>query len=246
MNLNEAKQILLNTGYILEKVFSRYEEDNLKKYADIRDKNRIKDFKYSYPIGTDENGKYWLNVNAKDFYTIALAFIDGLCNYLDENPCEKDNFKTDFSFDFYQTIKTKTDIDNIFKNEPKLNSYIHTFYNNLKQYFSSNIKLYRGLSFDKKIGLNNELLATFANTNKEYSSYSPDYDIAYDYAKSGKSVETPYFAVISGIAEPKNISFAFSAYMHGAWFTEDPNIHELVVTGDRPLRNIKVEYINYK
>ena len=58
MNLNEAKQILLNTGYILEKVFSRYEEDNLKKYADIRDKNRIKDFKYSYPIGTDENGNY--------------------------------------------------------------------------------------------------------------------------------------------------------------------------------------------
>lgn len=262
MNLKTALKILKENLYIVESdKFAEYDQKTVGNYAELRKKNReamtAKKSGFNDPKRyNDCEGSKWLNVNSKDYNTIAMAALDGWT----------DTGRGDDNA--YASIKSAEDLAAYMKKDPRfddrLNSkevrpgnYDDSFIDYvgiwpfLKQFMGKGkIKVYRGVTLSSemiksmlvkdKYALSNKehLIKALANENKEFNSYSVDYSIAQNF--SGMTAyNDPYFVILEGEADNKDINWAFTAYLfarHGSTVESELNINN-----SKPLSNLKIK-----
>ena len=179
----------------------------------------------------DELGEKWRYVKKRDYTTIALAVIDGMC----------DKGEAIVDRNLYKSIKSKQDLDNITMNKPvvrRLINYINGF---LEKYKTGRTKVYRGFNISAKefesLPLKDRMAAAlierFDNTGKEYSSYTVDRQVAISFATGNalgarRLKEDTYAILIEGTADPNDICFAYTAYLiarHGHLNESELNIN---------------------
>ncbi len=207
--------------------------------------------KYNNDIYGDEAGKEWMYVKKRDYYTLALAFIDGYC----------DNELTKYSHEDYMKLKTKTDVQNFMINDRELRRSFESAYAFLKKHWSckalSNlhgrgIKVYRGYKWTKsewiKLTGNSskltekKLLDLIDNTTKKFNSFSTSIEVSkMIFAKPDNNKYVTL--LISGKAEPSDIYYPFSMYLMGRHRNDSEQ--ELNINGFKRLKDLTVvEYTN--
>lgn len=197
----------------------------------------------------DYDGISWKYVKKRDDYTLNLAFIDGWC----DNPRNKETHED------YMALKTKEDVQEFMIRRRDLRDKFDRALRFLKKHFKSSrheplqgrgMKVYRGYKWDKtewddackafgkvpKTG--RELMDLVDNTTKEFNSFSSSRDVAAAMF-ANKSVNPRVTLLISGIAEPHDIYYAFTMYLMGRHGSDVEQ--ELNIGNAKKLRDLKVE-----
>lgn len=207
--------------------------------------------KYNNDIYGDENGQEWMYVKKRDYYTLAMAFIDGYC----------DNELTKYSHDDYMKLKTKIDVQSFMINDREMRRSFESAYEFLKKHWSCRakdnlhgrgIQVYRGYKWTKAewIKLTNgsgkinkqDLLNLIDNTTKKYNSFSTSIEVSR--LIFAKPDDDKYVTLlITGKADPSDIYYPFSMYLMGRH--RNSSEQELNINGFKRLKELSVvEYNN--
>lgn len=202
-------------------------------------------------VYNDHEGKAWLDVKHKDFYTIASAVLTGM---YDAQRIVDVNIE--------DIVSSKESIAKFLQSNSLANYTVNKVWNFLSSFMKKGlITVYRGFFFysdddiaelDKilkahpRIEYNPALLLQYIdNTTKEFSSFSVDYDIAYEYChpelvdEDGEDADESdaKFVLFSADVDNNDINWAFSAYLAGRHDMAD---FELNINNLKRLKNVKL------
>lgn len=227
-------------------LFSDYYELNKSTYD-----NKTDAIKYTEPSEyEDDTGEKWRYVKKRDFTTVALAVIDGMCD------------SGRLPADMYKNIRCKAELDKITMNVPAARRLINNVWGYLQRVLDhGRVKVYRGFNIPAKLydelplkdKLGASLLNRFSNAGKHYNSYSLDINVADSFATGNalgnrRLKEDTYAIIIEGDAELSDISFAYTAYLvgkHGNLNESELNINCFKPLTNQNIHSIrKVKYVN--
>lgn len=214
--------------------FNEYDNELFSDYYELNKRTYDKKRKFikhnNQSAYDDDTGEKWRYVKKRDYNTLALAVIDGLCD------------RGILPGDMYKNIKSKRDLDEITMNCAVARRLINAVNNYLGTIIKrGHIRLYRGFnipaeeyeSWNLQERLSANLIKRFSNTGKLYNSYTMDIGVAESFATgnalgSRRIKGDSYGIIIGGDADLNDINFAYTAYLvgkHGVLNESEVNIN---------------------
>lgn len=261
MDLNEAINILNNTGYLIEKspLENEYGVRNIYGHNFFKNDSSTLKLKNKDKISDTivEEGEDWITVKKKDTITLSLAILDGILEFkkMYAKLPEDEKYAYEVFFD-EPDIQNFNDINdkNIHRLIEKYKDVIDDILNFLKKYMHGTFTVYRGLSLSPDVikkykNYRGALAKALTNKNKFYNSFSPDIDDTMAYANPVFADYDNIPVIIAGEATPNIINFAFTAYILGRDYAQGLYSHntynlkmprELNISNLHELKNLRI------
>lgn len=219
MNLNEARKILLNYGYLLEDTDELDDADlginvNPKEYHKQKSKQQSLEEKIKNALNRqtiEYNSKLVkmikkLNNQHKNFYPNDYEG-DWYINYKSENPIK------DLIYTFkcgYKDRKGKFPGQNI------INEFKNVWLKEAKKLLNGRtVKIYRALSFTKDFIDKNDIYTLIRTNLMDRNSWTFNKDVAFDYMEKYENVAKTM--VISMNCSLDDVQLYYSAWLEGFW-----------------------------